>query len=67
MIKILLLLFVIVLIFSTGLYLGIFSLIWDYINTMNSDYLSYIPLEIRLGMLLVFLAVAIAFVKSFIH
>lgn len=58
--------FVIVTIFWSALYLGVFWLIGDYMTVYNSDFIPYIPLEIRLGFYMVLLAVTIGVVMIFI-
>jgi len=67
MIKFLLIIFVIVVIFSWALYIGIFEMLWNYILVINSDFLPYIPLELRLWFFMIILGLIIAMARSFIN
>ena len=65
MVKILLIIFVTVVIFSSALYLGFFSMLGDYISIANNDFLPYIPLEIRFWFFAIIIALLIALARSF--
>lgn len=65
MIKILKIIFVTILIFSSALYNWIFWLIGDSISTFTSDFLPYIPMELRLTFFIIILALLFALDKSF--
>jgi len=67
MIKFLLIVFVIVVIFSGALYIGIFDMLGTYITVINSDFLPYIPLELRLWFFMIILWLIVALAKSFTH
>jgi hypothetical protein len=67
MVKLLLIIFVTVVIFTGALYVGIFGMIWSYISLMTTDFLPFIPLEFRLWFFFILLWLIVALGKSFIH
>lgn len=65
MIKILLIIFVTIVIFTSAVYTGILWLVTSSIATFTTDFLPYIPIEIRLWFFMVILALLFALAKSF--
>lgn len=65
--KILLNIFVIFIIFSSALYLWILTWITTTISTINSNFIPYIPNEIRIWLYLALLGVIVALAKGFIN
>ena len=65
MIKILIIIFVTIILFTSATYLGVLSWLTTNIQTFNSDFLPYIPIEIRLTFWLIILGLWFAVAKSF--
>lgn len=66
MVKILLIIFVTIVVFTGALYLGIFGMLGDYITVINNDFMPFIPMELRLAFFMIILGLIIALWKSFI-
>jgi len=67
MVKMLLIIFVTVAIFTGALYTGMFDMIGLYITSFTTDFLPYIPMEFRLWFFFVLLWLIVALWKSFVH
>lgn len=65
MIKILLIIFVTILVFSSAVYVWFFNMLSNNISIINNWFLPYIPLEIRLWFFAIIVALLIALVSSF--
>ena len=67
MIKMLFIIFVVVIVFTSSLYLWLFEMLGTYITIINTSFLPFIPLEIRLWFFLLIFAIIVALAKSFIN
>lgn len=65
MIKILLMIFVIIVIFTSSLYLWILDLIWINIEYFKNDFIPYIPVPLRLVLFMIVLGIWVRIGKTF--
>jgi len=66
MVKLLAKICVAIIVFGCALYIWVFQMIWTTISFIVTDFLPYIPMEIRLGLFMVILALTWALINSFI-
>lgn len=67
MVKIIVISLVLIVIFTSSLYLGIFELLGTQIATFNSDFISFIPLELRLAFFMIILWIGIGTAKALMN